>query len=101
MGTGASKYTPPCRDACDCNDDGTLDLADTVCILQFLTALLIERRYERGLMRELPWIIWYPLAFWLLSAMTALAGFFKAILRRRRRAVWVSPDRGVRSFVKH
>ncbi|MBL8698079.1 MAG: poly-beta-1,6 N-acetyl-D-glucosamine synthase [Alphaproteobacteria bacterium] len=73
-----------------------------VCILQFVTALLIERRYESGLLRELPWIIWYPLAFWLLSALTALAGFFKAILRRRNtRAVWVSPDRGVRTFVKH
>ena len=65
-------------------------------------ALLIERRYERGLLRELPWVIWYPLAFWLLGALTALAGFMKAIVHQRRgRATWVSPDRGVRAFVKH
>lgn len=73
-----------------------------VCLLQFFIALLIERRYERGLMRELPAVIWYPLAFWMLGALTALAGFVRAIARRRRgRATWVSPDRGVRAFVKH
>jgi hypothetical protein len=31
-------YKPqiPCLDACDCNDDGRIDLADAVCILQYL-----------------------------------------------------------------
>jgi biofilm PGA synthesis N-glycosyltransferase PgaC len=73
-----------------------------ICLLQFGIALLIERRYERGLLRELPWVIWYPLAFWMLGALTALAGFIKAIVHQRRgRATWVSPDRGVRAFVKH
>jgi hypothetical protein len=30
------EFDPPCPDACDCNDDGRLDLADAICILQFL-----------------------------------------------------------------
>jgi hypothetical protein len=30
------KFQPPCLDACDCNDDSRIDLADAVCILQFL-----------------------------------------------------------------
>jgi hypothetical protein len=30
------KWNPPCLDACDCNDDGRIDLADTVCILRYL-----------------------------------------------------------------
>jgi hypothetical protein len=34
--TGAWKFEPPCLDACDCNDDGRIDLADAVCILVFL-----------------------------------------------------------------
>jgi hypothetical protein len=33
---GSWNFQPPCLDACDCNDDGRIDLADTVCILQFL-----------------------------------------------------------------
>jgi len=34
--TGTWKFEPPCLDACDCNDDGRIDLADAVCILTFL-----------------------------------------------------------------
>ncbi len=29
-------FEPPCDDACDCNDDGRLDLADAFCILNYL-----------------------------------------------------------------
>ncbi len=32
----AVRFEPPCLDACDCNDDGRLDLADTTCVLRFL-----------------------------------------------------------------
>ena len=34
--TGTWKFNPMCLDACDCNDDGRVDLADAVCILQYL-----------------------------------------------------------------
>jgi len=33
---GTWKFQPPCLDACDCNDDGRIDLADAVCVLQYL-----------------------------------------------------------------
>jgi hypothetical protein len=32
---GTWKFNPPCLDACDCNDDGRIDLADAICILQY------------------------------------------------------------------
>ena len=32
---GTWKFEPPCLDACDCNDDGRIDLADALCILQY------------------------------------------------------------------
>jgi len=32
---GTWKFEPPCLDACDCNDDGRIDLADVMCILQY------------------------------------------------------------------
>lgn len=66
-------------------------------ISQASIALLIEHRYERHLLRTVFWIIWYPLAFWLLSALTAVVAFPRALLRpRARRTTWISPDRGLR-----
>jgi hypothetical protein len=32
---GTWKFEPPCLDACDCNDDGRIDLADALCVLQY------------------------------------------------------------------
>jgi len=34
--TSIFRFNPPCRDACDANDDGRIDLADAVGILYFL-----------------------------------------------------------------
>lgn len=69
------------------------------CLIQFLLSLLIERRYEpRGrFLINYFWIIWYPLAFWILSMLTTVVAVPKALLKRRgQRARWVSPDRGIR-----
>lgn len=66
------------------------------CLAQFAVSLFIDRRYEPGLARALYWVIWYPLAYWMLSLFTSLVSFPKVMLRaRRRRARWVSPDRGI------
>jgi biofilm PGA synthesis N-glycosyltransferase PgaC len=66
------------------------------CLLQFAVSLRIDSRYEKGLGRCYYWMIWYPLAFWLISLLTSIAGLPKALFKRRgRRATWVSPDRGV------
>ena len=66
-------------------------------ILQAVTALMIEARYERGMRSAVFWIIWYPMAFWMLTTLTAIVGLPRAIFRpRRERTTWVSPDRGLR-----
>ncbi len=71
-------------------------LLATTCLMQFLLALAIESRYEKNLFRSIFWVIWYPLFFWIVMLITSLVGFPKAVLRLRgKRAVWVSPDRGV------
>jgi poly-beta-1,6-N-acetyl-D-glucosamine synthase len=68
-----------------------------VCMLQFGTSLLIERRYEKQMLRQLYWVIWYPIAFWLLGMLTSVVAFPKTLLKPRdRRARWRSPDRGFR-----
>jgi len=39
FGPPGSKFEPPCMDACDCNDDGQIDLVDAICTLGFLFEL--------------------------------------------------------------
>ncbi|MDZ7810189.1 MAG: poly-beta-1,6-N-acetyl-D-glucosamine synthase [Arhodomonas sp.] len=71
----------------------------TTALVQFLVSLLIDRRYEpdKRFFRNLFWVIWYPLAFWLLSMLTMVFGFPRALRKRSgERARWVSPDRGLR-----
>lgn len=68
----------------------------TICLAQFMIALIIESRYEERLFRTIFWVIWYPFFFWFITLSTALVGFPKALFRARgKRAVWLSPDRGV------
>jgi len=68
-----------------------------VCLLQFATSIIIDRRYETGVGRNYFWMIWYPIAYWLLSLFTTLVALPKTLIKRRgTRAVWVSPDRGLR-----
>ncbi len=66
------------------------------CLLQFAVSLIIDSRYEHKIKRYYYWMIWYPLAYWLISAAASIVGFPKALFRdRTRRATWVSPDRGI------
>ena len=66
-------------------------------LVQALVSHLIERRYERDVASSMFWIIWYPLAFWLISTLTTVVAMPRALFRRRSaHTTWVSPDRGVR-----
>ena len=70
-----------------------------VCLLQFLLAVLIDRRYEPMITRSLYWIIWYPFVYWIINLLTSLVSFPKVMLRiRRQRARWTSPDRGIKEL---
>ncbi len=66
---------------------------------QFAISMLIDRRYEpkKRFFRNYFWIIWYPLAFWLLIMLTTIVAVPKTLLKKRgQRARWTSPDRGIR-----
>jgi biofilm PGA synthesis N-glycosyltransferase PgaC len=64
---------------------------------QALVSALLEGRYERGMLGSLFWMIWYPLAFWMLSAVTAAVALPRVLLQpRKERTTWTSPDRGLR-----
>ena len=69
----------------------------SVCILQFFISMMIDRRYEKSTGRQFFWIIWYPLAFWMIGMLTAVASVPAAIYKKPgSRAIWESPDRGLR-----
>jgi biofilm PGA synthesis N-glycosyltransferase PgaC len=67
-------------------------------LLQASVSLLLDQRFEPGILRVIVWQAWYPLFFWALQAFTAVVGVPRAILRLTRSSTgtWVSPDRGVR-----
>lgn len=67
------------------------------CLLQFALSLVLDSRYERGIAKTYYWMIWYPLVYWIINVLATAAGLLKAVFKKRNtRAVWTSPDRGIR-----
>jgi biofilm PGA synthesis N-glycosyltransferase PgaC len=72
-------------------------LLSLVYFIQAVTSAALDRRYEKGLAESLFWAVWYPLAFWMIQAATAIVGLPRALRRpTHARGTWVSPDRGFR-----
>lgn len=65
------------------------------CLLQFAVSLFIDSKYEAKIKRYYYWMIWYPMLFWIISAITSVIGLPKALMRNKNKnATWTSPDRG-------
>ena len=57
----------------------------------------MDGRYEPKLGRYYYWMIWYPMIYWVIQVATSIVALPKAMFKRKgERAVWVSPDRGIR-----
>lgn len=71
----------------------------TTCLLQFALSLSIDARYERGMGKYYYWMVWYPMAFWIINVITTVVAVPRALKNRltQRTGRWVSPDRGLRS----
>jgi biofilm PGA synthesis N-glycosyltransferase PgaC len=68
----------------------------TTCLIQVAVSLMLDRRYDKGLLRNYYWTIWYPLAYWVLNMLTTVIALPRVLLRNKgKRARWTSPDRGV------
>lgn len=67
------------------------------CLLQFAVSICIDHRYDYGLLRVYPFIIWYPLFYWTINWVTALLALPTALISRRAgtRGLWVTTDRGI------
>jgi len=70
------------------------------CLIQFAISLAIDSRYEPALGRYYYWMIWYPMIYWMIHSTATIVSVPRALVKKRgQRAVWVSPDRGVRPGV--
>ncbi|MBX3591227.1 MAG: poly-beta-1,6 N-acetyl-D-glucosamine synthase [Burkholderiaceae bacterium] len=68
----------------------------TTCLLQVATGMMLDSRVEKGLLKYYFWMIWYPLAFWLINVFTTVVSVPRALSRSSgERARWKSPDRGL------
>ena len=66
-----------------------------VCLFQVLIGLLIDSKFEKGIIKMFFWLIWYPCVYWVLNAAVTIVGLPKALLKKKGTpAIWESPDRG-------
>jgi biofilm PGA synthesis N-glycosyltransferase PgaC len=77
--------------------DWTGVMLGATCLVQFAISLAIDSRYEPQFGKYYYWMIWYPMIYWTLHTAATVVALPKALLKKRgARAIWVSPDRGVR-----
>ena len=70
----------------------------TTCLFQVAVSLALDSRYDSGQVRGFFWMIWYPLAYWMLNMITTIVAVPRALLRHaKKRARWTSPERGIQS----
>jgi len=71
-------------------------LLGITCLIQFAVSMTIDAKYDKQFGKIYFWIIWYPVAFWLINIFTIAVGLPRAILKPKgKRALWKSPDRGI------
>ncbi len=71
-------------------------LLSGVCLMQLCVGLAVDSKYDKTLLRLVPWLIWYPALYWVVNCLVTVYSFPKAVFKRRSAlAVWESPDRGI------
>ena len=59
----------------------------TLCVLQLLVGVLIDRRYDPGIVRFLPYAVWYPIIYWAFLALTTVVALPHLLRRPSRQSV--------------
>lgn len=68
------------------------------CLLEFLVSFVIDRKYEKGIMKYYFWVVWYPLVYWIIIAITTIKAIYNVLIKKTRSATWMSPDRGLHTL---
>lgn len=72
-----------------------------VCLIQFIVSISIDSRYEeKSSIKYYFWAVWYPFAYWIISAVAAIVGAYNVFIRKSGgvSVTWESPDRGLHTL---
>ncbi|MBR3598854.1 MAG: poly-beta-1,6 N-acetyl-D-glucosamine synthase [Lachnospiraceae bacterium] len=67
----------------------------TVCVIQFVVAMLLDSRYDKGLLKNGIVAIWYPFMYWYINAIIVITTLPDLFKKKKKLATWDSPDRGL------
>jgi poly-beta-1,6-N-acetyl-D-glucosamine synthase len=68
------------------------------CLLVFVVSFVIDRKYEKHLMKYYFWVVWYPLLYWLIILFTTIKAMHNVVKFKKGPARWKSPDRGLHTL---
>ena len=66
-----------------------------VCTIQFMVAIILDKKYDKGLLKNAIVVVWYPFLYWYINAIIVLSTVTKLFVRQKKLARWESPDRGI------
>ena len=69
-----------------------------ICLMTFFVSFVIDRKYEKGIMKYYFWVVWYPLVYWIIMAITTIKAMYNVLIKRKRSPIWKSPDRGLHTL---
>ena len=70
-------------------------------LLQFAVSRWLDGHYDHGLGKNYFWMIWYPFFYWFINLITSVTALPKVLLGTKKRARWVSPDRGIHQEINN
>lgn len=59
----------------------------TLCLLQLAVGTLIDRRYDRSILRMLPYAVWYPIIYWMFLSLGTVVSLHWLFRRPTRTSV--------------
>ena len=57
----------------------------TTCLIQIGVSLALDARYDKGSINSFYWMIWYPLAYWMINMLTTIVAVPQACSSLRLR----------------
>ncbi len=71
-------------------------LLGITCLIQFAVSMFIDSHVERGIGKYYYWMIWYPIAYWIINVLTTIVAVPRALFKKHQKyETWISPDRGL------
>ena len=67
----------------------------SICLVQFMVAMILDKKYDPKLLRHSIVAIWYPCVYWYINAIIVIKSLPTLFKKNTKLATWHSPDRGI------